>query len=241
MLLMQTPLTRLTDAFEKELNLAKDEKFESNLAKQYLLRLEDSQVKRDAIVKALFLADMILAVAITGKNTVIPGTSLSTADFPALMEIVLGLSSICTYMASFAFCTWLCYSQMEFVFVKRKALKKGLDPDLIAFSEILSEPSLKMFRKKFNIWGVDWLTPNKPFSAVTYVFSISNGLFFLVFPVIHFSLLYLAMKQIIITRDFNFIYIVFYFWVTISNLMAVFIWFLPHIWFSFTLEDTPKE
>lgn len=241
MLLKHTPLTRLTDAFEKELDLAKDERLESTLAKQYLLRLGESQAKRDATFKAFFFIDVILSVAITGKNTVIPGTTLSTADFPALIEIILGVSSICAYMASFTFCAWLCYSQVEFVFVKRKALKKGIDPDLIAFSEILSEPTLKMLRKKFNIWGVDWITPSRPFSAVAITYSAANALFFLVIPVVHFALVYAAMKQLVITRDFSLIYGVYYFWVIMSNFLALFIWFVPHIWFSFTLDDKPKE
>lgn len=236
MLLKLTPLTRLTSAFEADLENANDEKLESQLATQYLKRLAESQAKRDRTFKSLFTIDVILSIVIRGKDFVIPGTSISTGDLPALMEILLGLSSVAAYMASYTFCAWLCYSQIHYVFIRRKALKKKIDPDLIAFSEILSEPNLKMFSSKLNIWGEDWAVPQRPFSVIAQAYASANILFFLVIPAAQYALTYIALKQIIISSGFNIVHISFYSWVVLSNILTLFMLFVPHKLFSFAVK-----
>jgi len=233
-----TPLTRLMEAFNSELNLAKDEKLESELASKYLLRLNEAHQRRDATLKGLVIIDALLAVAVSGRNIAIPGTSINMLDIPALIEVLVGLASASVYIFTFSFATWLCYSQLYFVFNNRLAKKYELDPDLINFAETASEPTLKMFRTKLNIWGIDWNQPNGMFKVLMYAHAIANNFFFLVAPLLHVGLIIVAVRQIIQHSGFDFIHTVFFFWVLLAHVLAIFTWIIPSVPFSFGFGDS---
>ncbi|NEH81307.1 hypothetical protein [Rhizobium ruizarguesonis] len=231
-----TPLTRLTMALEAELELAKDPQMEADLAAKYLERVNETAQRRDATLKSLVVFDGLLAIAASGRNITVPGINISMADIPAILEGLIGITSASVYIFSFSFTTWLCYSQIHFVFSKRIAARHNLDPDLISFAQTASEPTLKMFRSKLNIWGEDWHRSGNAFSGMVAAYSISNNIFFIMAPLLHLSLMYYAASRMIKLQDFDFIHIVFYAWVVLAHVLAIFTWVVPSVPFSFQMD-----
>ncbi len=230
-----TPLTRLTMAFEAELNLMEDPEREKDLAGKYLARLSDAAQRRDSTLKGLVILDGLLAVAASGRNITIPGVNLSMADIPAVLEVLTGMASGTAYICAFSFITWLCYSQIHFTFCNRVARQSQIDPDLLAFAETTSEPTLKMFRRQLNIWGDDWHTSTGVFNGLVACFGVANNLFFLMAPLLHGALMYYALRQIVERSGFDAIHLVFYAWVILAHVVALFMWLAPSISFAFKI------
>lgn len=241
MLAKQTPLQRLSNSFTMELEIANDEKLENKLAEQYLKRLAESEKKRDNLFKVVVIFDAILSMTITGRSISIPDVSIATSDIPAFTEVIVGISSLAAYIASHTFCVWLCYSNIYSLFVRRQAAKRKIDPELIEYSEVLSDPALKMLRSRFNFFGPDWVSPCRPFSIVSRTHGILNNLFFLGIPFIHFSLIWIALRQIYSSSEINFAYIIFYIWIFVSTLLTFLIWIVPTIPFSFSINGATDK
>lgn len=160
------------------------------------------------------------------------------ADIPALMEVLIGMVSIAAYICSQSFTNWLCYSQIHFGFSNRIARRYGIDPDLLELAEIASEPTLKMMSAKLNIWGVDWHTPTKRFQIVAKVYQMGNSVFFIMLPILHCLLMTQAIIRVITFSSIGVIHIVFFAWVIVAHMMAIFVWMVPMVGFTFTIEST---
>jgi hypothetical protein len=236
-----TPLTRLTMAFDAELNLMAAPQKEEVLASKYLERVHDATVRRDSTLKGIFILDALLAIATSGKNVSIPGVGISMADVPALMEVLIGMVSIAAYICSQSFMNCLCYSQIHQVFSNRIAKRYEVDPDMLELAAITSEPTLKMLRAKLNIWGPDWHTPTKPFRLVAKLYDIGNNLFFLMLPLLHCLLMFHAVMRVVSTSDIGVTHVVFFAWVTVAHMLALLVWVVPMLGFTFTIESTSTD
>jgi hypothetical protein len=235
------PLTRLTMAFDSELTLMDDPLKEAALADKYLARVQETSARRDNTLKGLVVLNAFLAIASSGKSVNIPGVGISMSDIPALMEVLIGLVSVAFYLSAHSFMTWLCYSQIHHVFAQRIARKKGIDPDLFSFADTSSEPALKMLRPDLNIWGADWYTAGKGFKVTAKFYEICNTLFFLMLPVLHCMLLAHAVMRVISASEVGTTHIVFFGWVALAHLLAVFVWVVPNVVFTFILGETPMK
>ncbi|MCS4240926.1 hypothetical protein M2418_000428 [Rhizobium sp. BIGb0125] len=228
-------------AFDAELTLMADPVKEAELADKYLARAQEASARRDSTLKALVVLNTFLAIASSGKSVNIPGVGISMSDIPALMEVLIGLVSAAFYLSAHSFTTWLCYSQIHYVFIERVARKKELDPDLYSFAETSSEPTLKMLGPELNIWGPDWYAAGKGFKVTAKLYDICNNLFFLMLPVLHCMLLVHAIMRVISTAEVGVTHIVFFAWVVLTHLLAVFVWVIPHVVFTFILEGESKK
>lgn len=239
--LQMTPLSRLTMALEAELELAKDPLMEAALAAKYLERVNETTTRRDAILKSLVVFDGLLAIAASGRSITVPGINVSMADIPAILEVLIGITSAAVYFSAHSFMNWLCYSQIYFVFSKRTAARHRLDPDLISFAHVVSEPALKMFSSKLNVWGEDWHKSGNTFSGIASAYRISNGIFFMMAPLLHLTLIYYAISRVVEIQDFDFIHVIFYAWVILAHVMAIFTWVTPSVPFSFRIDMESQQ
>lgn len=236
-----TPLTRLTEAFDAELNLMADREREAALEAKYLARLQEAIVRRDNTLKGILGIDALLAIATAGKTVSIPGLGISMADIPALVEVLIGLASIALYICSQSFMNSLCYAQLHHVFSNRTAKRYGIDPDFLELADITSEPTLKMLSAKLNIWGPDWHIPTRRFVGAARLYEIGNSLFFLMLPILHCMLVSQAVIRVIATSDIGAVHLVFFGWVIVAHLMALFVWIVPMLGFRFTIQTPTTD
>jgi hypothetical protein len=228
-------------AFDAELTLLADPVKEAELANKYLARTQETSARRDSTLKGLLVLNAFLAIASSGKSVNIPGVGISMSDIPALMEVLIGLVSAAFYLSAHSFTTWLCYSQIHYVFTERIARKKELDPDLYSFAETSSEPTLKMLSPELNIWGPDWYTAGKGFKVTAKLYEICNNLFFLMLPVLHCMLLVHAIVRVISAAEVGITHIVFFAWVALTHLLAFFVWIAPNVVFTFISGGASKQ
>lgn len=231
-----TPVTRLSWAFGRELTLLNNPAEEAALAEKYLIRLSEAAARRDASLRSLVAIDVVLAMVLSGKHLTVPILNLQTSDIPALLEVVVALASAAAYFFCFSFATWLCYSQMAFVFVKRRAEKSKIDPDLLSFGDAPSEPTLKIFRGKLNLWGLDWYEAGRSFRLLSALYGLVNSLFFLAAPLLHASMIWTGGRAIYSQAGFTFLHSIFYVWILVANLAALLTWLVPSVSFRFEIK-----
>lgn len=235
-----TPLTRLVLALDAELDLANDPEFEAELADKYAARLAEATQERDATLKGVVTLDALLALASSGHNIVIPGIGVNMGDIPALLEILVGLASASACITAISFASWLCYSQLFFVFNNRKARKYNIDPDFINFAETPTKLTVKIFRSKLNFWGSDWHESGRVFEGYTSLYSIAANSFLLGAPLLHFGLIVVGASKIAERSGFDVMHVVFFLWVLIAHLIAVLTWVLPSLGFTFALSSNTR-
>ncbi|MGW6778326.1 hypothetical protein ACWF50_09770 [Brucella pseudogrignonensis] len=160
-----SPNVRLRMTFEREMFLDKDEQvFNDGLYQKYLKMYERAALRQEALLKSLMITDGVLALFLSGKDIVIPTTSISIRDFPAALEILMLFSSFGFMFLCLAFANTQAYLAICNQFTIRTAAKYNVDPDFISAADIFTEFHIKLFRSKMNIFGIDFFEAGKGYS-----------------------------------------------------------------------------
>lgn len=147
-----------------EMSLDKDGVvFTPELYKQYLSMHREALSRRDAILKSVVLADVVIALLLFGKNIAIPGTTLAIQDIPAALQTVAVFSSFNFMMLGVAFFNEQAYQSIVSQFNIRRSKSLGIDPDFLTAADSFTEFHIKLLRPKMNIWGVDFFHPGLGF------------------------------------------------------------------------------
>jgi hypothetical protein len=155
-----SPITRLTMTLSHEMDadcngaIFNDERFQ-----KYLGMYSIAVRRRDNMLKSLVLLDGITLILLFGKTLTIPGIGLNLAEIPAALEMVTTTGAICFLFLSMAFVNEQTYVAILNRFNNRRALASAVDPDFVAASESYFEFVIKLYRKKFNIFGFDFYEP----------------------------------------------------------------------------------
>lgn len=234
-----TPLTRLTSAFALELSLLSEEQV-GRLRADYREREKEATQKRDSLFRSLVVMDALVAIVLSGKEIVLPFVGIATKDLPALLEISVALASANLYFAAFAFNVWLAYNQIYHVFCRREAADRHIDPDLIFAGEIYNELNIKLLQRKMNLWGFDWSIPGRVFNSLSVSFNVANLVFFCLIPIMHSWLIFYAMDRIWQQSELSALHGLFFLWVAMGHILALVIWFVPSVQFTFRTAIGPK-
>lgn len=236
-----SPLFRLTETYEDDLNRISSPELESQLAVQLRDRLAEATVKRDQIVKSLFIIDALLAVALSGQNFVIPAIGLSTSAFPALLEILVGLASFAVCFAAMGFTTWLCYSQLLWAVIRRTAKSADLHGGILVDSDHFNELGVRLFQHQIAIGGEELFKPLGGFKALILVYEILTKVLFGLLPVMHLLLVGYGIAAIVERSGFTPLHSLLYISVMAGHLLAIIFWFAPNKEFAFLLRPEGSD
>lgn len=231
-----SPLFRLTETYEDDLNRIRSPQLESQLAEQLRERLSEATVKRDQVVKSLFIIDALLAVALSGQNFVIPAIGLSTSAFPALLEILVGLASFAVCIAAMSFTTWLCYSQLLWAVIRRTAKSADLHGGILVDSDHFNEMGIRLFQRQIAIGGQELFKPLGGFKALILVYEILTKVLFGLVPIMHLLLVGYGIVAIVERSGFTLLHSLLYISVAAGHLLAVIFWFAPNKEFAFLMR-----
>lgn len=234
-----TPMFRMTATYEEDLDRINSPQFEEKLLEQIGQRFGEATVRRDNIVRALFILDFVLAVLVSGKNLKIPGTEISTQDLPAVMEIVTGLSSFAICTASMSFATWLCYSQLLWALTQRTARKIDIEGAILRDFDHFNELSVRLFQRRIAIAGEELFSPKFLFNAVLLVHDICTKILFGIIPLMHILLVGYAVTLVIERSGFTVLHSLLYAAVVVGHVLALIFWFAPNATFGFRLRTSP--
>ncbi|WP_416065330.1 hypothetical protein ACK9YZ_00695 [Rhizobium sp. ZK1] len=189
-----SPNVRMRLTVAEEMALDDEEKiFTEELYQKYLGMHRQALSRQDATLKTLVLADAGLAMLLFGKNIAIPGTTIGIQDIPAAIQVLTALASLAFFTLSQSFLNAQLYLAIVEQFAIRRAKVKGIDPDFLVAADSLSELYLKVFRRKMNVWGVDFFEPSKSYigfyTAMTMLMLLTwSGILILHLAIIFFGL-----------------------------------------------------
>lgn len=191
-----SPLTRLTMTFDRELDLDSAGALGDEAYAGYKEQHQNSIAKRDSMAKSLVLVNTVLFLLINGKGWKIPGMEADISTLPAIKEIVLLYSSLCFFFLCITFVNEQCYAGLVGQYGIRKSRASSIDPDFVNASKFHYDFYLKIYRAKMNIWGVDFFESRRPFTVFSGAIVAMTVGILLLFPVIHFLLIFLAALKI---------------------------------------------
>lgn len=233
-----SPLFRLTETYEDDLNRIQEPRLETQLAAQLRDRLAEATQKRDAVFKSLIIIDSLLAVALSGLHFNIPVVGVSTIGFPALLEILVGLASFAVCIAAMSFTTCLCYSQLLWAIIRRTAKAADLHGGILVDSDHFNELGIRLLQRQIAIGGEELFKPLKGFNALITTYEILTKLLFGLVPVMHFLLVGYGIAAIIERSGFTLLHTLLFIAVVAGHLLAVIFWFAPNKEFKFMLRLT---
>ncbi|MER8772136.1 hypothetical protein NKH63_25845 [Mesorhizobium sp. M0960] len=236
-----SPMTRLYATFDLELEIDKQGTL-NNLRGKFIERLVVAEQKRDATIRSLFYIDAALAILVSGKSLKVPFFDIATSDLPAILEIVTATGAIAAVFVVIAFINWASYDTILNQFAIRDAQPTFIDPDFIQAAEKQTELTMKLLRKKFNIWGVDFHEPGRAFSTYAWITAILFNALCILFPILHFILTAMSLNQTYVHSDMGAVYIIYFGVVSLANFLAVWIFVGAYRDFTFFVDltgDTP--
>lgn len=191
-----SPLTRLTMTFDRELDLDSGGALGDEAYAGYKEQHQISITKRDSMAKSLVLVNTVLFLLINGKGWKIPWMDADISTLPAIKEIVLLYSSLCFFFLCISFVNEQCYAGLVGQYGIRKSRDSAIDPDFVNASKVHYDFFLKIYRPKMNIWGIDFFESRRPFTILSRILVAMTVGILLLFPVIHFLLIFLAALKI---------------------------------------------
>lgn len=182
-----SPITRLGMTFHRELAIDKAGIFfNEERYQRYLAMYAEVVRRRDNLARSVVFGDFLLLIVLSGKSLVIPGLSLAVADLPAALEIALVFSAVAFLFLALNFVNEQAYLCVVTRFNIRRAGSVGVDPDFLTASDVHQELFLKLYRRKMNIWGIDFFTPGKWYVRFFGAISLGSTLALLVLISLHF-------------------------------------------------------
>lgn len=191
-----SPLTRLTMTFDHELDLDSTGELGDAAYAGYKEQHQLSIVKRDSMAKTLVFVNTVLFLLINGKGWKIPGMDADISTLPAIKEIALLYSSLCFFFLCAVFVNEQCYAGLVGQYGIRKSRGSSIDPDFVNASKFHYDFFLKIYRPKMNIWGIDFFESRRAFTIFSKIILAMTVSILLLFPVIHFLLIFLAALEV---------------------------------------------
>lgn len=182
-----SPITRLGMTFARELAIDKSGTvFNEARYRGYLAMYAEAIRRRDNLARSVVFGDFLLLILLSGKSIIVPGISLAIIDLPAALEITLVFAAVAFLFASISFFNEQAYLSIVSQFHIRRASQIGVDPDFLLVSDVYQELFLKLYRRKLNIWGIDFLTPGRSYVRFFGAISLGATLAILVLISLHF-------------------------------------------------------
>jgi hypothetical protein len=190
------PISRVSMTFARELALDKEGLFNEDRYKNYTGMLQQTEQKRDNLVRTIIVCDALVVLLLLGKTIKIPGMELSLAELPGATEALTVLSTLAFFFLATTMINWNAYSLIIDQFNIRKAEKSGIDPDFLSASDKYTEFWLKIYRRKFNIWNFDFFVPRRGFIALSYLVSTCATLVIISMLGLHITVIGAACRTI---------------------------------------------
>ena len=191
------PISRLTQSFDRELNLDKRRVFNREFYERYLERQQEAEAKLHQVLRAAIKINTVLFLVINGQDWTIPFAEVSISSVPAIVEILLFYSSLSFIFLCGAFATNQCYGSIIDHCGNRIVDSSLVDPDFYNAAWRHYDFVLKLYRPTLNFWGIDFFKPGKGFTvfskAVTWIFA---GAVFTI-PIIHLGLIFSGSAHVI--------------------------------------------
>lgn len=137
--------------------------FNAELRSKYLEMHKEASRRENSIAKRLVYTDIALAMLLFGKNVKIPTLDMGISDIPFALQALTILSSISFLFLSYAFLNSQLYQAIIEVFDQRDVKPKRIDPDFLTSATLYNELWLKVFRKKMNIFDLDFYEASKAY------------------------------------------------------------------------------
>lgn len=198
-----SPINRLTNSFDLEMNLDKVGLFNIDTYDSFIKMYHNSEVRRDKIVRSVLIFDALAFLVLNGGNLMVPGLGLELAKIPAVLEILVFTSSISFFFFCVAFVNTQCYAGIVDQIGIRLSSHQNIDPDFINASKKHYDFFLKVFRPKLNIWGVDFFESRKPFAAFSVLLYSTVLLVLMALPLTHLWVLTEAVV-IVLSAEWSF-------------------------------------
>lgn len=231
-----TPLYRLTATYEEDLEKLENPQLELEIAEQLRERLTEAEIRRDNCLKSLFVVNVLLAIIISGKNFNIPGTEINTQDLPAALEILISASTFGALVTASGFTTCLCYSQLLWTVVQRKARSADIAGGILTDASHFNEMSVRIFQSKVALAGIELFTPKRSFRMLLWIYAFCTKTVFGFIPIIHILLISYGVKLIFDRSGYDPLHILIYLTVFFGHILALIIWFAPTVEFGFVMR-----
>ncbi|MCM2434144.1 hypothetical protein [Agrobacterium rosae] len=229
-----SPLYRLEATYMDDLARSSD-KIDDTLAESLRDRLSEAEAKRDNNLKSLIVIDAILSIALSGKGFTIPVVNLSTAELPAIMEILVGLASLSICICSLSFTTWLTYSTLLTAVLNKGAKAQNMNGGLLRDAFNYNEVGLRLFQHHLALGGDELLEPQRTFRWVVRVYEIATSILFALIPIMHILLVAYGLVAIYESSGVSVLHSLLFVAVFIGHLLAILFWFVPMREFKFFL------
>ncbi len=234
-----TPLFRLTKTYEDDLDKLQNPELEAKLSEQLHARLSEATERRDQQVRALFVIDLLLAIAVSGKNFTIPGTEINTTDLPAVLEVLTTLATYSFFITAASFTTWLCYSQLLWTIMQRSARDADIEGGILHDADHFNEMSLRLFQDKVAFCGDELFSPKWGFRALVGFYNAIMRVVFGMLPLMHLLLVGYSLLILIQEHWFGLLHTPLYVLIILGHLLGMIIYFAPSVQFMFRMRLIP--
>jgi hypothetical protein len=241
LILRLTPIARLTMSLDQEMDLDKAGLFSEFRYGRYVEMYTIAERKRDGLMRSLLLLDALLALLLFGQSVNVPGIGLSIGEIPAIIEVITLFTTLTFFFNALAFLNVQAYGRIIDQFHIRKAGKGYIDPDFLSASDKYFEFVVKIYRKKFNICGIDLLIPGKNFRILSWIFGISVFVSLLVILVLHAFLIYKSIFDTITRDAFGLLVFSYSLCVVSLNFSAILMLLTMFVPFKFAIAEIEEE
>lgn len=232
-----TPLVRLAMTTNAEMRLDKMGIFSDDLKSKYIERLESSEQIRDNTFRSFFTIEALLLFVLTGTNLVLPFFGVKTSDIPAILEMLTILASLAAIFVVISSVNFDAYHAILRQFGNRAAATTDIDPDFVIAADSQTQLFLKILRAKFNYSGKDIYISSRGFELFSGIVYFLIYIMLILFPILHFSLIYLSIKSTYEKYEFGFIIGMYVFTIVLCNLLALLIFVGSYKQFEFLIYD----
>ncbi|WP_222875138.1 hypothetical protein [Terrihabitans soli] len=221
-----------------------DKKGEIYNEERYRRYLETSNVadqRQNAMLRSVIFADGLLILVVFGASFKLPMVDVAILNIPAAREILTWWASIAFFFTCIAFINTQSYSAILDVFYQRTAKKIDTDPDFIGDSEKHFDFLIKLYRKKYNIWGPDVLTPSRGFVAYGKTVVALAMLAFLSIPAAHLAIVTMSLIASYRAIESTLLLGAYVFFILVLNIAAIFMVATMNTDFQFEIDLSDPE
>lgn len=125
------PLVRLTQTFDRELNLDYNQAFNKEFYDKYIERNKEVEGKLIQAIRGLIMINTIMFLVSNGQDWTIPFANVQLSKLPAIQEILLFYSSMLFFILCGIFVTKQCYNGIIDQCGNRIVNNDRVDPDFL--------------------------------------------------------------------------------------------------------------
>lgn len=187
-----SPIVRLRQTFNIELNLDKGSVLGLETYEKYLEMQRSIDQRQDQLIRGLFIMDAALFLIMSGQNWSVPGFGVELSSIPAIQEILLFSTALSFFFLCGYFVTNQCYIAIIDQYGNRIVNSDLVDPDFFNASRKHFDFFLKLFRPKLNFWGIDFYQHGRAFAIFSWIITTITILVVLTLPAAHLLLTWAA-------------------------------------------------